>query len=377
MTPTASAFLALDGRLTVVEAAAGDGAWADRVLAERPETRLLRLARGRTAGLASLGGLRALDRAAADGGLRHLNYLRIAEPTAAMPVLLGAQRLLSHARIDVIEIGGALHEAASAPVGALLGGLDFVLLPPSAKLDDLLLVPFDQLAGGLAVLGLHKRLTSAIAGDKREPDLAALMAGHGLAPRGIIHVGAHNGEEVAAYLGLGFERVLLVEANPALAASLAARFADEPRVAVESCAVTDADGTVDLHIASSTVASSILELGRHADMFPDIRQTGSVPVRARTLDGVLADPRHAGGAYNIAVIDIQGAELLALRGANRLLPALDGLLIEVNFAELYQGSAQIEDIDDLLFAGGFARVMTMSPYRSAYGDAFYRRTTRP
>jgi len=122
------------------------------------------------------------------------------------------------------------------------------------------------------------------------------------------------------------------------------------------------------------VASSILSIKHHADVFPDITETAQIRVPAQTLDGLLAERQYAANAFNIAVLDIQGAELLALRGATGLLERLEGLLVEINFAELYENCAQIEDIDDFLAARGFVRVMTMSPYKSSYGDAFYLRT---
>ncbi len=372
MIPSAGSFLAIDDRLTVVEVAAVDRAWADRVLAERPGTRLHQVP-NQGAGAIGHGG-RPLDHAVAELGIRHLNYLRVADPAAALPVLLGARRLLSHARIDIIEVaGGDAAVPAMGAITALLQPFDVMPLPVSEKLDDLLLAPFGWDARGVAFFGLHRRFASAIIGGNREPDLGALMAEHKLAPRGVIHVGAHAGEEVASYLALGFERVLLIEAHPALAADLVDRFKSEPRVAVVARAVTDSEGTIDLHLTSSTVSSSILSIKHHADVFPEISETGRVTVPAQTLDGLLAERHDAVDAFNIVVLDIQGAELLALRGAGALLPHLDGLLVEVNFAEMYEGCAQIEDIDDHLVALGFARVMTMSPYKSSFGDAFYLR----
>jgi len=376
MIPSASSYLAIDDRLTVVEAAFVDRAWAERVLADRPETHLHQLPHAGAAaiGLDYLEG-RPLDRAVAELGVRHVNYLRIANPAAAVPVLLGARRLLSHARIDIIEIAEADATApVAAAVVALLEPFEFLQLPASEKLNDLLLTPFGFNGVGVAFFGIHRRFVGAIIGGNREPDLGALMTNHRLSPRGIVQVGAHAGEEVASYLALGFERILLVEAHPTLAADLAKRYAGEPRVAVAARAISDADGMVDLHLASSTVSSSILSIKRHAEVFPDISETAQIRVPAQTLDGLLADRRYAANAFNIAVIDIQGAELLALRGATSLLQQLEGLLVEINFAELYENCAQIEDIDDFLVARGFVRVMTMSPYQSSYGDAFYLRT---
>jgi FkbM family methyltransferase len=359
----ASAYLAFsDGRLTVVEVGATDPAWADQVLAERPQTRLHRLS-----------GIPALDDMLPAHGVRHVNYLRLAGGAAALPVLLGARRLLGHARIDIIEIVG---EAPPTALATLLQPFDFLHLPPSAKLNDLLLTPFGEAGGTAALFALHRRFASAIVGGNREPDLGALLAAHRLPPRGIIHVGAHTGEEVASYLALGFERLLLIEADPTLAAALAERFRDEPRVEVASCAVADFDGTIDLRVTSSSRSTSILPLKRHADIFPDIGETAQLRVPARTLDSLLAERRRVDGAFNIMTVDIQGAELLALRGADRLLSRLDGLMIEVNFDEMYEDCAQIEDIDDHLSGRGFGRVMTMSPYQSSFGDAFYLRASR-
>jgi FkbM family methyltransferase len=375
MTPWASFYLALHhDRLTVAEAAATDSAWADGVLAERPETQLHRFPRRNsgTFGLDRLGGIPALDQALAELGVKHLNYLRIADAEAAIPVLLGARRLLSHARIDIIEIAGSpTADRPMAAVIALLEPFDFLLLSPDVKLNDLLLTPFDAESRSVVLFALHRRFAGAIMGGNREPNIGALMTAHGLEPRGIIHVGAHAGEEVASYLALGFQRILLIEADPTLAAALVERFRDEPRIAVEACAITDFDGTIDLHLTSVTVANSILSIKRHAAIFPDIHETGLIPVRARTLDSLLAEREQAGDFFNIMTIDIQGAELLALGGAAQLLTRLDGLLVEINFTELYQGCAQIDESDDHLFERGYARVMTMSPYQSCFGDAFY------
>jgi FkbM family methyltransferase len=378
MIPGVSAYLAFDGRLTVVEVAATDRFWADRVLAESPETRLHRFPR-HGAGMGSrdhLDGALSLDRALAALGVEHVNYLRIADADAAIPVLLGARRLLSHARVDIVEIAGSsTADHSIARINALLGPFDFLQLQLNAQLSNLLLAPSGSGAANVLLFALHGRFASAVGGSKREPDLGALMAAHRLTPRGIIHVGAHMGEEVASYLALGFQRVLLVEAHPTLAAALADRLRDEPRVAVASCAITDFDGMIDLRVASSVFSSSILSLKRHAEIFPEISETGQVRVRAMRLDSLLAERNYADDDFNLVTFDIQGAELLALRGAARLLPRLDGLVVEVNFIELYDGCAQIEDIDDHLFERGFARVMTMSPYRSCLGDAFYLKTS--
>ncbi len=267
MTPWASSYFAPDGRLTVVDVAATDG-WAEQVLTERPQVRLHRFAHHGTG--AGDSDLRAgsLDRALAPLGIRHLNYVRIADAAIAMPVLLGASGLMQHARIDIIEIASDPVAARSmTSLGDLLVRFGFVLLPPGSTLNDLLLTPYDDPTATVALFALHSRFISAIEG-RREPDLGALVAAHGVMPRGVIHVGAHTGDEVPGYLAIGFRHVLLIEADPTLAAGLADRFRDTAAVTVAACAVTDRDGTVDLRVMSATGSNSILAIKEHAEFFP-------------------------------------------------------------------------------------------------------------
>src|SRR5262249_3510921 len=117
MTPWATTFLAIDGRLTVIDAVGSDGGWAERVRAALPDVRVDALDAGM-----------ALDRAVAELGLRHVNYLRVADE-AALPILSGAQSLLRYTRIDIVEIvGNATDSPALATVGPLLQDADFLLL---------------------------------------------------------------------------------------------------------------------------------------------------------------------------------------------------------------------------------------------------------
>ncbi|MEQ8999220.1 MAG: FkbM family methyltransferase [Coleofasciculus sp. B1-GNL1-01] len=77
--------------------------------------------------------------------------------------------------------------------------------------------------------------------------------------------------------------------------------------------------------------------------------------------------------FNILNMDIQGAELLALQGTSNLLKYVDAINTKVNYEELYQDCALIDQVDDFLENHGFERVATTSPYHPSWGDAFYVR----
>jgi hypothetical protein len=65
-------------------------------------------------------------------------------------------------------------------------------------------------------------------------------------------------------------------------------------------------------------------------------------------------------------IDIQGAELMALRGGRNLLSHLQALIVEVALIELYDGAPLEMDIVEFLSQHNFERVKAI--YHSLYDE---------
>lgn len=192
----------------------------------------------------------------------------------------------------------------------------------------------------------------------------------GLPPKGAIHVGAHEGQEAEAYHRLGFADILLVEVDPDIFQRLQARHAATPGVALVNAAACERDGAVTFHRTSSDASGSILKLGRHRDIYPEIEQRDSLEVPARRLDTIAAAHPCGLDGFNYLCMDIQGAELLALRGAEQLLCRLGCLRLEVNWEELYEGCGLVGDIDAFLKDRGFERVQTWRVH-TTWGEAVY------
>lgn len=193
-------------------------------------------------------------------------------------------------------------------------------------------------------------------------DLANIFADEalrGLPRRGVVHVGAHQGQEVGQYLGYGFERIVLVEANPRWCEELRAKFGGDARIRVFNYAVCDREGEVDLHIhtsrSGSTEPASILAMKRFREIVATLHTAGTVRVPATTLPALFARHGLDPGDYNFLNLDIQGAELLALRGAAPLLARMDAVISEVNLLELYEGGALEEDLVGFMATQGFDR----------------------
>jgi hypothetical protein len=92
-------------------------------------------------------------------------------------------------------------------------------------------------------------------------------------------------------------------------------------------------------------------------------------VETTTLDSLIERkyPRHNFAFLNI---DIQGAELLAFKGATRFQERVSAINCEVNFDELYVGAPHVSVLDAYLSAFSFTRVETFSATKS-WGDAVY------
>jgi len=190
-------------------------------------------------------------------------------------------------------------------------------------------------------------------------------------PRGVIHVGAHKASEHQSYLALGFSKILYIEANPSLYAELEERFRNDPLVLLANVAITDENGEIDFRVTSSDQSSSILALKDHLNIYPEIKQVNQIRVTARTLDHLFLEREWDPRDFNFINIDIQGAELLALRGALRILQNIDALNTEINHVELYENCVLFPDLENFLSLLGFNRTEMISPYHSSWGDAFY------
>ena len=194
-------------------------------------------------------------------------------------------------------------------------------------------------------------------------------------PRGVIHVGAHEGQEVESYLACGFRKILLIEANPELAAGLHARFRDRPEIAVHTFAAADVDGELALHIHTSRSGSvepaSILELKDFKKYVTTLHTPRTVAVRGRRLDSFVAEERIDLADYNLLTVDVQGAELKVFAGAGGVLAAMQGVLSEVNVIEMYDGGAVEPQIVEFLAGAGFRRA------KATYHELYNERERRP
>jgi FkbM family methyltransferase len=189
---------------------------------------------------------------------------------------------------------------------------------------------------------------------------------HGIIPKGVIHVGMHKAEEYPIYKASGVEDILFVEANRELAHGWDNQ---DDRCIVVHAAVSDKEEEVEFHITNNGESSSILELGDHAKIYPHIVNIETVKMTTITLDNILY--RVCGGfsPYNIMNLDIQGAELKAMKGFS-FWESIDAIFTEINYREMYIGCASEVDITSFLDEKGFDKIEEVDT-GAGWGDALY------
>jgi FkbM family methyltransferase len=204
-------------------------------------------------------------------------------------------------------------------------------------------------------------------------DLKDLCANYKFIPKGIIHVGAHNAEESGSYKELNVENVIWIEGNPDIFNSLYENFKEKGNK-IFNYLVSDSDDTeYEFKVTNNGESSSILELGTHKEKHPHIFVTDKKILNSKTLDSIILENSINIEEYDFLNLDIQGAELLALKGFTKNIDSIKYIYTEVNVDFLYENCALISEIDNFLYSYGFHRKETKILEEYGWGDAFYIR----
>jgi len=183
---------------------------------------------------------------------------------------------------------------------------------------------------------------------------------------GILHVGAHECEELQAYdRYLPRNKMLWVEALQDKVDYCKERY---PDVFIEQGVISDCVETVTFNRSNNGESSSILEFGLHTYFHPHVHFVDSFQCETKMLKDIICKYDIP---YNFINLDIQGVELKALKGMSDWLKTIDYIYTEVNSDYVYKGCAIINEIDDYLKEFGFVRVETVWCGNNRWGDAFY------
>jgi FkbM family methyltransferase len=187
-------------------------------------------------------------------------------------------------------------------------------------------------------------------------------------------IGAHRLDELPLINRIfpRLRRIYVFEPLPGPLQSLRALALADPRITVFPVAVSEHDGNADFHVASNDgESSSLLALGSHRELFPEVVVRETVSVVTRRLDSVLAEQKLE--PPDAVIIDVQGAELQVLRSFGpALLSQVRLIYSEVSTEPVYAGSGLLADVERLLaprfVSLGFAPISAAVP---SHGNAVF------
>lgn len=187
---------------------------------------------------------------------------------------------------------------------------------------------------------------------------------------GAFHIGAHECEELGFYdrVGITHEDIIWVEALDFKVKEAINRKIPNVYHAV----ITDKDDdNIVFNISNNYQSSSVLDLCTHSIQHPSVVYIDSFNMKSITIDTFfernnIKEPEK----YNFWNFDIQGAELMALKGGINSIKHVKAIYLEVNEEELYKNCGIIEDIDEFLLNYGFKRILT-NMTQNHWGDALY------
>ncbi len=183
------------------------------------------------------------------------------------------------------------------------------------------------------------------------------------APSTVIDIGGSHGQFAREILHRYPGAVVYsFEPLPECFAELERLAVNQPRLRPFNLALSDAPGEADFNVSAFNDSSSFQPMRReHLEAWPNTAYARTISVRKARLDDLFEAGRLARPIF--IKIDVQGHEMAVLRGARRLLAASQRVMLECNFARLYDGQPSFDQLYQELKGLGFRLDGMISPLR--------------
>ena len=187
---------------------------------------------------------------------------------------------------------------------------------------------------------------------------------YNIKPKGIIHIGAHYCEEYEIYKnGAGCDNILWIEANPYVCEN------NKTHKVYQACISDKTGDMVDFIITNNGQSSSFLELKEHLVEHPMVFEEKRIKLNTITLDDFMRDNELRIENYDFLAMDIQGAELHALKGMGKLIDNFKYIYMEVNVKELYKDCGLLNEVVE--FLKNKFKMVDIKVTEHGWGDALF------
>jgi FkbM family methyltransferase len=175
--------------------------------------------------------------------------------------------------------------------------------------------------------------------------------------RGVVHVGANTGQERDLYAVYNLD-VIWIEPIPRIFEKLEENLLPYPKQQAIQALVADSIGKeFELRVASNDGASSsIFDFKDHSVLWPEVYFEEVIHLKSKTLSSIFEEYILDINAYNFLVLDVQGAEMLVLMGAEAILDQIEFIQAEAADFKMYDGEAGIRELIEYLDGKGFSEI---------------------
>ena len=185
----------------------------------------------------------------------------------------------------------------------------------------------------------------------KQPNLELVKAI--LSCNGIIHMGGHRGQEAPIYDWFN-KKTIWVEANPNILDDLIDNVGLYTNQIVIHALLSDKDKEiVEFNLSSNDGASSSLFKFGKDDLHSAVKMRSSIKLETTKLDSMVKDRNININEYDFWVMDLQGAELLTLRGSTNSLINCKFIYSEISQEDVYDKGAQWWELKKFLNTHGF------------------------
>lgn len=202
-----------------------------------------------------------------------------------------------------------------------------------------------------------------------------LLGSYDIEPNHIIHVGAHQGQEVPFYILAGFDYITLVEPNPKLAQYLRQQYTkkenDNEHILIQEVGYNNNYiikyelDRITIHEAACSnsddelVTLSIMNQSKMSTVFTKLHPHDKVKETVQVKNVKLSD---IAGNANVAVIDVQGLELDVLKSGN--LSQFDLIVVQTSTIEDSTMAPSHESVVNYLSTHNFVEIPNWTKSRS-------------
>lgn len=198
-------------------------------------------------------------------------------------------------------------------------------------------------------------------------DFNGIVRKYNMNINGVLHIGAHHGEEHSLYKMNNVSKIVYFEPLKSNFQVLESNVGSDATLYNIALGQEEKEIEMFVETANKGQSSSILEPVLHLVQYPGIIFHARETVQMKRLDDVIDN---SNSEYNFINIDVQGYELEVFKGSTKTLENVDYIIAEINRDEVYKDCAKIDELCN--FLGQFDFVLVEENWAGGtWGDGLF------